>query len=260
MISPNLSESAKKFLISQSFVMHFHHGIPVVTVESVNEGLQLGKDLLYQVVDKKTALFLSGGRTPKDLYTTLAKEEKLHVGAVGMIDERFGKKWHEQSNETMMRDAGLLRYLQHRDIPFYPILQNDELRREETADLYDQKVREIFATFHKNIGILGIGLDGHTAGIAGNRQDFTNPLFEATRKTLMVSEFDDPLGMFKQRVTMTFLALSMLDFMLVLVFGDDKKQALQDLFVDGPEEEIPARFFKRPDIAPKTLFITDQKV
>jgi 6-phosphogluconolactonase/glucosamine-6-phosphate isomerase/deaminase len=42
------------------------------------------------------------------------------------------------------------------------------------------------------------------------------------------------------------------------VFGEDKQRALDGLFEEGAEEEIPARFFKRHEIAEKTLFITDQ--
>ena len=66
--------------------------------------------------------------------------------------------------------------------------------------------------------------------------------------------------MFKERITMTFLGLSMLDVFIVLVFGEDKKDALEKVFTEGPEEEVPGRFFKRPEIAKRTLLITDQKV
>ena len=37
------------------------------------------------------------------------------------------------------------------------------------------------------------------------------------------------------------------------VFGEDKKDALQKVFQEGSEEEIPGRFFKRPEIAKRTL-------
>ena len=50
----------------------------------------------------------------------------------------------------------------------------------------------------------------------------------------------------------------MLDFLLVLVFGKDKREALRLVFKDGSEDDIPGRFYKRPEIAKKTLIITDQ--
>ena len=43
-------------------------------------------------------------------------------------------------------------------------------------------------------------------------------------------------------------------------FGEDKENALKDMFQDGSEEDVPARFFRRPEVARRALLITDQKV
>lgn len=59
---------------------------------------------------------------------------------------------------------------------------------------------------------------------------------------------------------MNYKGLAMLDLLIVLVFGDDKKEALENMMRDGSEREIPARFFKRPEIAQKTVVITDQNI
>jgi len=190
---------------------------------------------------------------------------------VGLVDERFGEKLHDNSNEKMIKETGLLRYFHLRDTPFYPILKG--LSREETAQEYDQTVRKLNSIFPKSVALLGIGADGHTAGIAGDRGTvrkwgnkgdkgdiFKNPIFEKERQHLFVSDFNDEHGYFKERITMTFLGLSMIDLLIILAFGENKKEALDAMFEDGPESEIPARFFKRPDIAKKTLFITDQSI
>lgn len=263
-------EKIDKIFTSQNILHHESYEITVCSVANQKAGLLLAAQILSSVVDPKTVLYLSGGRTPFELYKYIANEEKLIPGAVGMVDERFGPKLHANSNEYMLQESGLLRYFAMRDIPFYPILSANP-QRDKTADAYDAKVRELNATFPKSIGILGIGLDGHTAGIAGNRNDFQNPIFSKDRLYLLVSEFNDQKGIFKERVTMTFLGLSMLDILVVLVFGEDKVNALKMVFQDGnsafatgfseaKEEEIPGRFYKREDIAKKTLFITDQRV
>ena len=145
-----------------------------------------------------------------------------------------------------------------RGIPFYPMLHGKS--RKETAADYDGELRKLNANFAKSVAILGIGADGHTAGVAPNRSDFANPVFDPSRKDLLVSEYDDFTGYFKQRVTMTFLALLHLDLLVVLSFGPEKKKALELVFTKGSETEIPARFLTRPDVAKKTLFITDQTV
>jgi 6-phosphogluconolactonase/glucosamine-6-phosphate isomerase/deaminase len=274
-------EAIQQLIKRLNILSHQNEGILVAGAQNTHEGFALAKEILYVLSDKRTMLYLSGGRTPTDLYKKLADEEKLEAGAVGLVDERFGEKFHEHSNEKMLQDSGLLRYLQVKDMKFYPILNSsprhsresgnpvgsgsritvrDDSLRKQTAEEYDTTVRELNNVYQKSIGILGVGMDGHTAGIAGNRHDFHNPLFNEDRKLLYVSEFDDPKGMFKERVSMTFLGLSMLDLNIVLVFGDDKKEALDKMFADGPEEDVPSRFFKRHTIAEKTLLITDQSV
>lgn len=240
---------------------HLNEGITILPAVNAGKGVDLAKELLYEIVDRKTVLYLSGGSTPKNLYTTLAKEELLDPAAVGMVDERYGKKFHEKSNEKMFRETGLLRYLQMRDIPFYPYIIDNDISREKAAGRYDQQMREWNATFQHSVAIMGIGQDGHTSGIAPNRgQEFNNPMFSEERKHLLVSEFDDPNSMYGERVSMTFLGISLLDHIIVLIFGDDKKHALELLFSDGSETDVPSRMYKRPDIAQKTLFITDQNV
>ncbi len=284
-------DKLQKILGGKNIRSHINEGVFICNVDGAPAGFFLAKDILYAIVDKTTVLYLSGGRTPKDLYESLSTETRLHPGGAALVDERFGKKLHEKSNERMLKDTGLLRYFDYNDIPFYPMLQghpggrspigshqerdsiaavypepveglqNDENGgRSLIASQYDDQLRTLLATYQKHVAILGVGLDGHTAGIAGNRPDFTNPLFEPSRKSLLVSEFNDERGVFKERITMTFLGLSMMDFLLVLVFGEDKQKALDLMFSPGSEEEIPSRFFKRPEIAAKTLFITDQNI
>ena len=231
----------------------------IIVVDSIDQGIERAKDVLYQQVDRKTALFLSGGKTPMPLYACLAKEQILKPASVGLIDERFGEVMHENSNEKMVKDSGLLHYLEKIDAKFFPILQAG-LQREQTADKYDQTVRDLFFHMPKNIGILGIGTDGHIAGIVPNRKDFIDPLFAETKNHVFVSSFNDEKGIYKERISLTFAGLSLLDFMLVFVFGADKKQALTQMFTTGPLEDIPARFFNMSEASKKTLIITDQKV
>lgn len=231
----------------------------IVVVDSFEQGIERAKEVLYKEVDSKTALFLSGGKTPKALYQTLSQEQIIKPASVGLIDERFGEVMHENSNEKMISDTGLIGYLQKIDVQFFPILQKG-LSREATADTYDQTVRDIFFHTQKNVGILGVGTDGHIAGIAPNRKDFTNPLFAETKNHVFVSSFNDIKGVYKERISLTFAGLSLLDFILVFVFGKDKKKPLSDIFAKGSLEEVPGRFLNMSEASKKTLIITDQKV
>ena len=250
---------------------HENQGITVCNVPDADAGVGLVKELLYALVDKKSAVYLSGGSMQK-LYEQLAREETLIPGAVGLIDERFGEPMHANSNEKMIKETGFLRYLQMRDIPFYSVLTphpdplpkgeeiDEEKKRKTFATAYDEKIRSLQAIFQKHIGLIGIGPDGHISSIIPNRKDFHNPWFDADRQHLFVSEFNDPNSHYKERIGMTFLGLSMLDQLIILAFGDSKQPMFELMFADGSEEDIPARFFKRPEIAKKTLLITDQTV
>ncbi len=251
-----MRKSVISTLATYGLYPHEYSNILFCAVADKDQGITIAKEILYAIVDMKTMVYLSGGSTPKPLYEQLAKEEKFSPGAIGLIDERYGEVMHEHSNEKMIFQTGLLRYLKLLNFPYYSILHG--LSIEETAERYDQLVRSLLTVYSKTVGILGIGADGHTAGIAPNRSDFENPLFEKSHACSMVDWFDDSNGTFKKRVTMTFLGLSMLDVYILLVFGKEKVQALRSMFEQGKEEEVPARFFLRPEIAKKTVVITDQ--
>ena len=250
-------KSVETILKKKNVLYHKNQGITIVKVEAQPQGLELAKEIICEVLDKKMVLYLSGGSTPKTLYNKLAQEIAFNPGAVGLVDERYGKPFHAKSNQLMIRETGLIRYLQIRDIPFYPILQG--LMRTETAENYDDKIRELNAVFPKSVAILGIGEDGHTAGIPSQNIELRIKNFESDKHSL-VTEYDDTTEKYGERVTMTFLALEMIDLLIVLAFGSAKQNSLEVMFGEGSVEEIPARFYKRPEIARKTLLITDQSV
>lgn len=228
-------------------------GIRVFTVNNPQEGFDLAKDILYKNVDVQTLLLLSGGSTPKTLYGELALERTLNVGAVAMVDERPGEKNHASSNEKMIDGTGLLSYLRSKGINFSPIIK-EGITKQETTEDYDRTVRNLFEKFGKKVAVLGIGEDGHTAGVPIGVQASESAIngYVAGYNTFP----SEP----KERISLTFKALSQLDQLIILAFGVSKQKPLRKMFEDGPIEEIPARFYTRSDIAPKTLLITDQKI
>lgn len=252
-------------LTSQNYPFHLVDGITVSRAITKYEGLRLARDVLYNIVDRKTVLYLSGGSL-RSLYENFAKDKQISPGALALVDERYGQRWHNISNEKLIQDSGLLEYTNSLEVPFYPILQDPQQDLDQTAKNYDMTISYLFAGFPKSIGLLGVGKDGHTAGIAPHRQsfagqaEFNNPLFDVEQKLRLASSFSDLSGPFKERVTMTFTGLALINIYIVLVFGEDKEEALKKMFEDGSEEEVPARFFRRPEVARRTLLITDQKV
>lgn len=246
------------------------NGISIISTDGEKQGTDVARELCYQITDNKTVLFLSGGKTPENLYSELGKEQNIKIGAAALVDERYGKPMHANSNELMIERSGLPAYFKRENIPFYRIIA-EENNMANAALCYDETVRYLLSHFPKSIAILGIGEDGHIAGITPNRTDFVNPVFSKEQRNLLVSYFIDPRSMsftgkstthhgFGERVTLTVNGLSKMDALIVMAFGEKKKAALSRLFENGPIEQIPARFFNNPEVGSKTILITDQKV
>ncbi|OGH14407.1 MAG: hypothetical protein A2860_01310 [Candidatus Levybacteria bacterium RIFCSPHIGHO2_01_FULL_37_33] len=237
-----------------------------IIVSDESKGIEIVGKKIYKFVDQKTVLFLSGGSTPKLLYQKFASEKILKPGAVAMVDERYGNPFHQNSNEKMIRETGFLSYLEEKKIPFYSILRlHPKGVASDIARDYDKAVRDLFNKFQKRVAILGIGSDGHTAGLpAGKSQITPASPSEAGRANLksqkLATSFEDFPGESKERISLTFDALSKMNLLMVQVFGKEKRKALKLLFSEGSIAEVPARFLKTPFITDRTLLITDQRV
>ena len=224
----------------------------ILKINTPFDGFEKAKELLYKNCDSQTVLFLSGGSTPKVLYETLENEKKLKVGAVATVDERYGEKLHENSNELMIKGTGFLNYLENQNTHFYSILESKDI--ETTTKDYEGVVQSLLKDYKQRIAILGIGSDGHIAGLPAGISNFQFPI----SNDLVINIQNFP-GEFKQRITLTFKALEQMDTLIVIVLGEEKKNALELMLTSGSIEEIPARFFNKKEVTDKTILITDQK-
>lgn len=217
--------------------------------------IEKANDIFFNV-SLQTVVYLSGGSTPMPLYKLIAKQKLFHPGAVAMVDERYGMMGHDKSNELMMRGTGLLDYLEEEKIPFYPMLT--EVSLEETVRVYDETLRFLHTNYPRHVGLLGMGADGHIAGMVPQSSEFRiqhSELFNS--QDLVIGYQDEKMG---KRITQTFHALSLMDEIFVLVLGEEKKHALQLMQEEGSIDEVPARFLVAPEISPKVTIITDQKI
>ncbi len=220
-------------------------------VKSSRDGVKLAKKVIYKNCDKNTVLFLSGGSTPKPLYELLVKEKKLKAGALAMVDDRYSL--HEQySNEFMIRESGFIQFVEKTGGAFFPILEYG-LSLAKTAQKYDDDVRFLFDKFPKRIAILGIGNDGHIASLpAGNQKSKIKS--ENLEFVSFVRSFTVEPKV--PRISLNLEALSLMDLLVVLVFGEDKKEGIKKAL----------KSFFKGNIAKKTIseritiLITDQKI
>ncbi len=177
----------------------------------------------------KTVLLLVSGGSNINLAVRICNQldesdVPLHLG---LVDERYGAVGHADSNWQKLLAAGL----NTAKVTAHPVLMDDD-SIEQTAQRYDTTLRDLRASVDVTIGLFGIGTDGHTAGILPN-----SPIITSRQ---LVDQYDGPDF---RRITMTFLAITQLDVVFVVAFGDSKWPALNHMNTDGAVSDIPARIF-----------------
>lgn len=222
--------------------------IEVIKVVDRVSGNDRAHEILKGLVDSQTLLVLSGGTSP-DYRRMIVEPGDAIPGAVCLGDERFGMPFHDDSNELLIKNAGLIDFFQVRDIKFYKILSGADLQT--TAREYNQTVLSLFAQFPKMIGVMGVGPNLHTAGIF--------PQSNAVKSSdLVVAETVE--DRFPNRITLTIRALEQFSFFIILMFGIEKEEAVKKM-VDENINDIqnsPAIFYRKSPI--KSYLITDQEI
>ncbi|MEK7594035.1 MAG: 6-phosphogluconolactonase [Patescibacteria group bacterium] len=133
---------------------------------------------------------------------------------VTLVDERYGDVGHEESNWAQLMTSGF----NSGQATLLPVLQ-DDMSFEQTIDYYDQIAGAALADNTIVIAQLGIGPDGHIAGIL--------PDSSSSRDTddIAVGYKSTPFD----RLTLTYKGLRMIDVAYTFAFGNTKHQALDSL-------------------------------
>jgi 6-phosphogluconolactonase/glucosamine-6-phosphate isomerase/deaminase len=180
-----------------------------------NSDINFYNFLVKKLEDEKIeTLFLSGGTTFTEAYKLFSiKNPKLtNLKQAILLDERFGKPMHKNSNELTLKNSGILSYFKNNKIKFYSLLKNNE-----------NDIKSLFLLFAKtnHVALIGMGLDGHIAGI------LSNSLTQNTKEPVIKYNSND---VYKSRLTVSlnylnnFLANNML-----VIKGNQKLEAFNAL-------------------------------
>ncbi len=219
--------------------------IKIIKVKNKDEGQVKAHDLLKKLVNSKILLALSGGRT-SDYAKMIVKPADVWPGAICVVDERFGKPFHEDSNELLLKNQGVKDFADEKCIESHKILKGKDFLI--TAKIYQREIEDLFKRFKKRIGVMGVGSDLHTAGIF--------PESVAARSPNYV-EAEVIEGKFPKRITLTMKALGEFTGFIILMFGKEKKEALK-ILLDERENDMqkyPAIFYRKVPIS--SYLITD---
>jgi len=188
--------------------------------------------------DRPFRVSLSGGSTPKVLYSLLASDDfrdRFPWQQVSWYwgDERFVPYDHPDSNYRMTREVMLAKV----PVPpenIHPVPTDGT--PDEAARRYERTLREAYgaATFDParplfDITLLGLGADGHTASLLPGQ-----PVLEERSRWVMAVSHGRP----EVRITMTYPAIDSSRSVAFLVAGREKTAILTA--IRGGDSSLPA--------------------
>lgn len=191
-------------------------------------------------------LALSGGSTPKKLYSLLSKEPYRNQIDWALLeifwsDERCVPPDNAESNYRMAQEA----LLSHVPISAQQIhrMPADQLDRNAASQEYTREMQRVFGTSalpHFDLLQLGMGPEGHTASLFPHQPS----LHEEQRQVMHVSVPKPP----PDRLTFTPPLLNAAVHVLFLVTGAEKAEAVQAV-LEGPyqPDEYPAQLVRPSD-------------
>jgi 6-phosphogluconolactonase/glucosamine-6-phosphate isomerase/deaminase len=191
--------------------MHF-----ILTSDWENGIADLTQRLQNELSGKRVLWLVSGGSNVNGSVRIMGQIPSQLTGklSVMLADERYGDVGHADSNWAQLLQAGF----NPGKATVYPVLQ-DGLSFDSTIERFDKMANQALAENDLVIAQLGIGPDGHIAGILPDSA-------AAQESDKLVSGYDG--GQYK-RLTLTFPALLKINASYTFAFGDAKHQALTNL-------------------------------
>ncbi|MBX4197175.1 6-phosphogluconolactonase [Candidatus Saccharibacteria bacterium] len=192
-----------------------------ILAEKITVRLEAGQSVLW---------LLSGGsaidvavQTAKDLSAL-----NLNRLMVSLVDERYGSPGHQASNWQQLIAQGF----KLTGAQLHPVLDGSSL--EQTTENFNQFIKGAAINTPYKIALLGLGADGHTAGILPH-----SPALDS-RQIVTVYRGPD-----YQRITLSPLGLQLMDEAIVFATGNSKAKALDDLTKNLSSNVQPAQIIKQ---------------
>jgi 6-phosphogluconolactonase len=221
----------------------------VADVEAISrKAAEIIMGLMAETLNTKTpfSIALSGGSTPKSLFTLLADDVSLRTQVdcdkVHFFwgDERHVPPDHPDSNFRMANEVMLSKV----EVPAENIhrVRAEEQDASKAAEEYEDELRTFFNLKPGELPrfdcvLLGMGPDGHTASLF--------PGTEALReqKRLVVSNWVEKFR--THRITLTAPAINNADCIIFLVSGEEKAEVLREVLEGEKNTELfPSQLIK----------------
>jgi 6-phosphogluconolactonase/glucosamine-6-phosphate isomerase/deaminase len=212
-----------------------------------NQGaMYLGNEISNELnVNVPVLLFVSGGSALNVLLHI--KSESFRGVTLTVMDERFGKIIDNNFYQIEKLDWSKNFLDNGGEFISTRVLKDDD--QQSLADRFEMGIRKWISENKKGkiIGLFGMGADGHIAGIFPypENEKLFNELFDGEK--LVVSYDVGNKNKFSKRITTTNILFQKINVGFAYVYGQEKKQALND-FIKGKkgQNELPAMFLNSP--------------
>jgi 6-phosphogluconolactonase len=219
------------------------YGVELRVAPEPEDVASLVADELVAAARAGQLVVLTGGTSPGRAYELAAEREPDWSRAtLWWGDERCVPPDHEDSNYRLARET-LLDRLEEQPLEVQRI--RGELGAEDAAREYDELLRGV----RLDLVLLGIGPDGHAASLFPAQPT----LEERDRRAIPAEAKLEPLV---DRVTLTVSTLSSAQFVVFIVTGEGKAEAVERAFARPPDRAAPASLIR--SATGRTLVVTDR--
>lgn len=195
--------------------------------------------------DGAASLVVTGGSSPAKCYEVLAASDlrwdKVHVL---LSDERWVPQSDPDSNERMVRETLLVDQASDANLlGFY----NKNITIDEQCKVFSSSLSELPSPFASTL--LGMGADGHIASLFADSPQFADGVDADSEQLCMaVTTAASP----HPRISLTLAALLQSDEIVLLFFGDDKREVYRQAKLDP--EAYPVSRLLHQDRVPVHAF------
>jgi 6-phosphogluconolactonase len=169
---------------------------------------------------REASVVVSGGTSPAGVFAELARMPLAWPDVhVILSDERWVPPEHEDSNEKLVRDTLLTG--EAKEATVLPVYKPGVTVEERCVELNDE-LR--LAPFPFACALLGMGEDGHFASLFPDAENLEEGLdVDSSELSIPVNTAASP----HPRVSLTLSALSRSDEIVLLMFGDRKREVYE---------------------------------
>lgn len=210
---------------------------------------QIARTIMQSLTQTYQVLWLTSGGSAIPAQVAIMRElaglldEQLNNLLILPVDERYGPPNHADSNTAQMRAAGFA----PGSATWHDVLA-DDLPLDETIVRYQELAKQAFDKADLVIATLGIGSDGHTAGVLPD-----SPAVSDETSFAVSYQWAD-----YARLTLGLQLLRRIDHAFVLAYGEGKHDAIKRLRAhEEPLHTLPAVFlYDLPQVTVYNDYIT----